>query len=242
MLVIGRSGQIASELRCRATSSTLLVQCCGREVADVTHSRGVGELVAECNADIVVNAAAFTTVDAAELERERAYAVNCQGPANLAEACRKLDLPLIHISTDFVFDGAKHGAYYEVDPINPLNVYGASKAAGEKEVRDRHFRHVILRTSWLYSPFGNNFVKTMMRRGVERETLRVVSDQFGCPSSAADIADAIVAISTKFLDNKMDAYGTFHYCGAGAASWFEFAEEIFRVASAISAAELGQPN
>ncbi len=230
MLVIGSSGQIASALRQNAASSALSVQCHGRETVDVTRPESVTVLLANAGADMVVNAAAYTAVDAAESETERAFAVNCDGPANLAEACRKLDLPLIHISTDYVFDGTKHGAYREDDPINPVNVYGASKAAGETKIRDGHFRHVILRTSWVYSPFGNNFVKSMLRLGAEREHLRVVSDQYGCPSSAIDIAGAIVAISTKLFDHIPDGYGTFHYCGAGATSWAAFAEEIFRVA------------
>ena len=231
LLVMGRSGQIATELRTHAAATDFSLQCCGRETVDLTHFQDVDALLATTKPALVVNAAAFTAVDAAEKDPENAFAVNCHGVANLAEGCRKLDLPLIHISTDYVFDGNKRGAYRADDPIDPVNVYGASKAAGEKALRERHDRHVILRTSWVYSPFGNNFVKTMLKLGAEWETLSVVSDQFGCPTAAADVAGAVIAISKAILDGKTDGFGTFHYCGAGAASRFEFAEEIFRGAA-----------
>lgn len=230
-MVIGRSGQVASELRVFADRSAFRVHCHGRETADLAHFQEIDALLARIKPALVINAAAYTAVDAAETARDRAFAVNCHGAANLAEGCHKLDIPLVHISTDYIFDGHKKGAYREDDPVNPVNVYGASKAAGETAVRERHDQHVILRTSWLYSPYGNNFVKTMLRLGAERKTPRVVDDQFGCPTAAADIVRAIFTIAADLLDGKTDGFGTFHYCGAGAVSWFQFAEEIFRVAA-----------
>lgn len=177
---------------------------------------------------IVVNAAAFTAVDDAESARDMAFAVNCDGPAALADACRRIGATLIHLSTDYVFDGAKLGAYREEDPINPLSVYGASKAAGESAIRKRLDQHVILRTSWVYSPVGRNFVRTMLRLGAERERLGVVVDQEGCPTAGADVARAVIDIAEALSNDLPSSFGTFHFCGGGATTWHGFAAEIFR--------------
>lgn len=177
--------------------------------------------------DVVVNASAYTNVDRAETEPERAFAVNASGPRWLAEWCDLHHSALIHVSTDYVFDGQKAGAYAESDPTGPLGVYGASKLAGEEHVRATLERHVILRTSWLFSAHGHNFVKTMLRLGRERDVLRVVSDQHGRPTAADDLADAILSVAAS-LPQRQGGFGTFHFAGAGATTWFDFACTILR--------------
>jgi dTDP-4-dehydrorhamnose reductase len=181
---------------------------------------------------IVVNTAAYTAVDAAETDRETAFAVNRDGPAALADACRAVGAALLHVSTDYVFDGMKSDPYREDDAIGPLSVYGASKAAGEAAVRDRLDRHVILRTAWVYSPTGRNFVKTMLRYGAERDTMTIVDDQRGSPTAAADLAAAAIAVCAAIAEGRGDGFGTFHFCGGGATSWHGFAGEIFAGAAA----------
>jgi dTDP-4-dehydrorhamnose reductase len=178
----------------------------------------------------VVNAAGYTAVDEAESEPELAFAVNRDGPAYLASACGKAGIPLVHISTDYVFDGQKKGAYLVTDPVSPLSVYGKSKAAGEVEVREHLREHLILRTGWLYGVYGHNFVKTMLRLGREREVVQVVADQYGCPTYAADLAETILRIAAQFLQGGRVHWGTYHYCGKGVTTWHGFAEEIFDIA------------
>ena len=178
----------------------------------------------------VINAAAYTAVDRAESGSEAAFAVNREGPAHLADRCRKRGIPLIHVSTDYVFDGEKGKPYVEEDPIAPLGVYGKSKAAGEAEVRQRLPEHIIVRTAWLVGVHGHNFVKNMLRLGRERETLKVVSDQQGCPTFAADLADAILVMAKQAEIRKLVPWGTYHYCGRGETTWHGFAEAIFEIA------------
>ena len=162
--------------------------------------------------DLVINAAAYTAVDKAESEPELAFAVNRDGPAALAEACQAIGAPLIHVSTDYVFDGSKRGAYVEEDPVNPASVYGASKEAGESAIRARLPAHVIIRSSWIYAPMGQNFVRTMLRLGRERPELRVVDDQTGSPTAAAELARAVQGAAGALLAGGRD-YGTFHFAG-----------------------------
>ena len=227
ILVIGRSGQVARELQRAAWPRGVAVNFLGRDKVDLTRPDDARGAIIRSRPRIVVNAAAFTAVDAAETAREAAFAVNRDGPEGLAAGCREVDATLIHLSTDYVFDGTKADAYREDDPVNPLSVYGASKAAGEAAVRGRLDQHVIIRTSWVYSAEGRNFVRTMLRLGAEREKLTVIDDQRGCPTAAADIARAVTAISTSLLDRCAAAFGTFHFCGAGATTWYGFASEIF---------------
>lgn len=184
-----------------------------RAQADITDAIAVRTVLAQAQADLIINAAAYTAVDKAESEVERAFAINRDGAANLAGT----GLPLIHISTDYVFDGAKRGAYVETDPVAPLGIYGRSKAEGEVAAAGA----VILRTSWVYGIEGANFVKTMLRLGAERDVLRVVDDQRGCPTFADDLAEAVLTIAARPVP------GIYHLAGAGEASWFEFAEAIF---------------
>jgi dTDP-4-dehydrorhamnose reductase len=179
----------------------------------------------------VINAAAYTAVDLAETEKKQAFEVNRDGPANLAGFCADAGIPLVHISTDYVFDGSKAGAYREDDPVAPIGVYGQSKAAGEAEVRRKIPEHLIVRTAWLYGVHGHNFVKTMLRLGREKKTLRVVDDQTGCPTYAADLARAILSMADHILAGKKTPWGTYHYCGAGSVTWCGFAQAIFKIAA-----------
>ncbi|HTZ35100.1 MAG TPA: dTDP-4-dehydrorhamnose reductase, partial [Stellaceae bacterium] len=199
---------------------------------DLARPQEVRARIRALHPQIVVNAAAYTAVDAAEGDRDAAFAVNADGPAALAEACREIDAALVHFSTDYVFDGRGARPYREDDPIDPLSVYGASKAAGEAAIRERLARHVIIRTEWVYSPFGRNFVRTMLRLGGERERLTIVDDQHGSPTAAADIAAAAIAVCTALADGRDAGFGTFHFCAAGTTSWYRFAREIFAGAAA----------
>lgn len=178
--------------------------------------------------DVVVNAAAYTAVDKAEEDASRAFRINGEAVREMAEACAARNIPLVHLSTDYVFDGGKVGPYREDDTVNPLNVYGQSKLAGEIALRETWNAHVILRTSWVYSPWGTNFVRTMLRLGVERDELRIVCDQIGSPTSAYQIADAILTVAEALHGTcPADYHGTFHFTTDGVTSWAGFAERIF---------------
>jgi len=232
ILVIGRRGQVGYELHRGAWPAGFAVDYVEREQVNLAHPSEARDIVVSRRPDIVVNAAAYTAVDAAETDRETAFAVNRDGPAALADACREIGAAMIHFSTDYVFDGGKSGAYIEDDPVNPLSVYGASKAAGDAALRERLDRHVILRTSWVYSATGQNFVKTMLRLGAEREELRIVDDQHGTPTSAADLARAAIAIAAELIGGRADGFGTFNFTGGGeTTTWYGFAREIFRGAA-----------
>ncbi len=231
LLVFGGSGQIGHEL-CRATHRTgVEVTGLGHADVDITRRDDVLKAVGESRPAVVVNAAAYTRVDEAESEPEAAFAVNREGARHVAEACREAGAALIHISTDFVFDGTKMTAYDEDDAVNPLGVYGKSKEAGERAVRDALERHVILRTSWVFGAKGRNFVKAMLRAAAEGDELRVVDDQFGCPTPAADVAEAILAMAPAVVGGKP---GTFHFSAAGRTSWHGFAKEIFALRQEIT--------
>ena len=235
ILVFGRTGQVATELRRAAWPEGFVVECLGRENGDVTRANDVRRVVVGARPAVVVNAAAYSAVDKAESEPEVAFAVNRNGPAHLAQACSEVGVPLIHISTDYIFDGEKTGAYVENDAANPVSVYGASKEAGERAVRQDLAAHVILRTAWVYSPHGHNFVKTMLRMGREHDELTVVDDQRGCPTAAADLARAIAGIASQLAAGKTDGFDTFHFCGAGVTTWYGFARAIFELAAARGA-------
>ena len=219
ILVLGSSGQVASELKRQPD-----VKAVGRPELDFLDLTSIYDVVARSRPSAVINAAAYTAVDAAEDDAEVAKAVNASAPAELARVCRHLDIPLVHISTDYVFDGVKTYPYSPEDECNPLSVYGVSKRAGEVAIAASGCRHVILRTSWVFSQHGSNFVKTMLRLGRERDRLSVVSDQIGGPTAATAIADCCIAIARRMVSDR-GVCGTFHYCGAPAVSWFEFAQE-----------------
>jgi dTDP-4-dehydrorhamnose reductase len=205
-----------------------------RKDADFARPDAVASALREVGpADIVVNAAAYTRVDKAESEPQLARAVNAESVARLADACAASGAILVHVSTDYVFDGRKDSPYTEIDPVQPLNVYGATKLEGENAIRARLDRHLILRTSWVYDSQGANFVNTMLRLGREREVLRIVDDQHGAPTAAADIARAIVAMCRALMPAFRD-FGTFHFANRGETTWFGFAQAIFDEAGPAS--------
>lgn len=231
VLIIGNKGQLGWALERGAKNHDIKTVGVDLPELDMTHAQALYQLVARERWDAVVNAAAYTAVDKAEGDADTAFAVNRDGVAHLADACRENNLPLIHISTDYVFNGTSTSPYTPDDTIDPLGVYGQSKAAGEKALRERLDRHVIIRTSWLYGIHGNNFVKTMLRLAREREKLRVVADQYGCPTYAGDLAEAIIKIVKQCLKNQVLPWGTFHYCNRGVVSWHQLAQRAIQSAS-----------
>jgi dTDP-4-dehydrorhamnose reductase len=234
VLQFGKTGQVGLELLTRGIRRGHQISALGREVIDLAQPGRVAAVVAAAGpVDVVINGAAYTAVDRAESEADKAYKVNCESVAVLAEACAKRGVPLIQLSTDYVFDGTKPGAYCETDVTNPLNVYGRSKLAGEMAVQERQPMHIILRTSWIFSAHGSNFVKTMLRLGVERDELRIVDDQIGAPTFAGDIADTCLRLCATIQERKADIpWGTYHFTASGETSWRGCAEEIFARARA----------
>ena len=198
LYVFGAEGQVARSLREAATGSgDIEVGFGSRPNVNIRRADLVEKAIAEFSPTIVINPAAYTAVDKAEAESDLSFAINCAGAGIVAKATNQLGIPIIHLSTDYVFDGQKNDSYIESDAVGPQGVYGKSKLAGEQAVAAANERNVILRTSWVYSPFGNNFVRTIMRLSADRDRLRVVNDQLGCPTYAPDIADAILAIARK---------------------------------------------
>jgi dTDP-4-dehydrorhamnose reductase len=230
ILATGGGGQVGTELTRRAKAWDAEVQALTRAELDITDPEAIRETLETARPDVVINAAAHTAVDKAEEESERAFTANAEAPGYIAKACADLGIPLIHISTDYVFDGDKNGAYGETDPVSPLGVYGASKEAGERAVREAWDHHVIMRTSWVYAAHGGNFVRTMLRVGAERDSLRVVADQNGTPTFAGDIADAALSIAAKVVGEDAVPWGTYHYTAKGQTTWHGFAEAIFDIA------------
>jgi dTDP-4-dehydrorhamnose reductase len=226
LLVIGRSGQLATALGETALPEGFQLVCRGRDQIDLARAGEARAAIMREQPALVINAAAYTAVDRAESEPDLVFAINRDGPAAIAEACQALTVPLIHLSSDYVFDGRKPAPYGEDDPVNPISVYGASKAQGEAAIRERLDAHLILRSSWIYAPTGQNFVRTMLRLRAERSEIRVVADQTGSPTAAEDLARAVIAGAVHLLSGRLD-HGTFHFCGAGSTSWFGFAEAIF---------------
>lgn len=225
ILVFGGKGQLGSALVEAGAAAGVPVVGMDRAEADITNPRSVAAAIDRVAPSVLVNAAAFTGVDAAEGEAEAAWRINAEGPRVIAEAAAGRDLPLVHVSTDYVFDGSKVGPYCEDDPVAPIGEYGRSKAAGEDEIRCRTPRHLILRTAWLYSARGRNFLTTMLRLAASRPELRVVADQIGSPTAASDLAAAIVAVAPR-LTEEGASHGTFHVAGQGAVSWHGFASRI----------------
>ncbi|MET4701565.1 dTDP-4-dehydrorhamnose reductase [Constrictibacter sp. MBR-5] len=231
ILLFGGTGQVGSELLRRPWPEPVRIEAPGRDTADLLDPPRVAGLVAADAVDLVINAAAYTAVDKAESEPETAETVNAAAPGALAHAAADAGIPLIHLSTDYVFDGRKSSPYVEDDAIAPLSVYGRTKAAGEAAVRAAEGRHAILRTSWVYSAHGGNFVKTMLRLGGERPVLRIVDDQHGAPTAASDIADAVMAVALRLIAGD-GPDGVFHFTAAGATTWYGFASRIFAHAAA----------
>ena len=230
--ITGGTGQVGTELVRRAGSWNLDIVAPNRAELNLLDETEVYSQLDQTRPDIVVNSAAFTAVDAAETESDAAFQVNRDAVRIVADSCTQLSIPIIHLSTDYVFDGTKAGTYDESDWICPISVYGKSKEAGEVVVREISGKHVILRTSWVYAAHGNNFVKTMLRIGKERQKLNVVNDQFGTPTFAGDIADAIFSIANQILERDTSQFwGTYHYTAKGWTTWKGFAEVIFEKAS-----------
>lgn len=231
--VIGATGQVARALVRVARESGLTLAAAGRPDADLGGGNSVHTFLERTAPRVVINAAAYTAVDKAETDSDAAFQINAHGPGVLAAWCAERGVPLIHISTDYVFDGSKRTPYVEDDACNPLGVYGRSKLAGEDAVRAALDRHIIVRTAWVYGPDGNNFLKTMLRVGAERDVVRVVADQTGTPTAAADIAVALVAIASKVAQaQNPPVWGTYHLVAEGETTWHGFAAEIFSAAAA----------
>jgi dTDP-4-dehydrorhamnose reductase len=224
VFVFGKTGQLA---RCLQNQADVIAV--GRDIADLTQPNMCAALVAQTDADIIINAAAYTAVDAAERDTETAELVNHTAVAAMAEAAVKRDLPFIHISTDYVFPGTGTSDWKPNDETSPLSVYGATKRRGEEAVVAAGGRHVILRTSWVHSAYGNNFVKTMLKLGRSRPELRIVGDQVGGPTSADDIAKTVLRIAQQHYDGPAPS-GIYHYAGQPNVSWAGFATEIFQQA------------
>lgn len=227
--VTGRHGQVVSSLVERARVAGHDIVPLGRPEVDLAKPQTLGDALALIGPDVVVSAAAYTAVDKAEAEPDMAHAVNADGAGAVAAAAEQLGIPIVHLSTDYVFDGHLHRPYCESDPTGPAGVYGASKLAGEKAVLANCARNAaILRVAWVYSPFGGNFVKTMLRLAADRDEIAVVADQIGNPTSALDIADGILAVAGNLVDNPDPTLrGVFHMTAAGEASWAAFAQAIF---------------
>lgn len=233
IIVIGQEGQVARALAERAPAHGIHATLVGRPKLDLADPSGIEDVLRETGGDLIVNAAAYTAVDQAEKEPELAEAINGIGPGVVAGAAAAMGIPVIHLSTDYVFNGSANRPYREDDDVHPLGVYGKTKLLGEQAVAAEADNHVILRTAWVYSPFGKNFVKTMLRLAADRDELGVVADQIGSPTSALDIADAVLAIGRNLLEKPQEQSlrGLFHMTGTGFATWAEFATEIFALSA-----------
>jgi dTDP-4-dehydrorhamnose reductase len=237
ILVVGQSGQVARALAELGEASPHEITCLGRPDLDLTRPGSIDTAMARVSPDIVINASAYTAVDAAESDQAAAFALNRDAVGDLARITARASVPLLHISTDYVFDGTKSGAYTEDDPVAPTGVYGSSKLEGERAAAENP-AHFILRTAWVYSPFGKNFVKTMLRLASDRDAVGVVADQIGNPTSAADIAAGLLAVAEQAQDAP---FGVYHLAGTGEGSWADLAECIF-AASAAAGGPLAEVN
>lgn len=233
ILITGAQGQVGKELVNIANQRSYDVISAGRTELDITQLKSVEDYILSYQPDIVINAAAYTAVDKAEEDQAAAYAINCHGADNLATVCAKQNIPLLHISTDYVFNGLKADAYSEEDNISPLGVYGESKWQGEEAIRTQLTQHIILRVAWVFGAHGNNFVKTMLRLSKDKDELNVVADQFGGPSPAKSIAKTLISLVDIYRKDKNLHWGTYHYCGIEKTNWCDFAKEIFKQAREI---------
>ena len=231
MVIVGAQGQVGSELTRRAPGLGYEVLAWDQAELDITNAAAVDQALNASGAEVVINAAAYTAVVQAEQQPALAFAVNRDGPAHLAAACDRLNIPLLHISTDYVYDGRKTSPYVEEDSTGPLGVYGASKLAGDEAAGRLLPRHLILRVSWVFGIYGQNFVKTILRLARERDELRIVADQCGGPTYAGDIADLLLNLARRIAEIDADnAWGIYHYCGQPATTWHGFATAIVEAA------------
>jgi dTDP-4-dehydrorhamnose reductase len=249
VLVTGANGQLGQSLQFIARNyPDIEFKFCDSKTLDITNLDKVKQVFEYYKPQFCINTAAYTAVDKAESEPEKAFAINVTGAKNLAETCKEFDTILIHISTDFVFDGTAIKPYSETDITNPKSVYGQTKLDGEKAIQAILQKHIIIRTSWVYSLFGNNFLKTMLRLGSERDTLSVVNDQIGTPTNAVDLADVILKITSLWFENRSmkiknevflestskfqpptSNFGIYNFSNLGHCSWFDFAKNIFKI-------------
>ena len=234
IFIAGEHGQVAQALGRAYKLRSDNVAMLGRSSISVTNASDLLSAVMAFNPGFVINAAGYTAVDKAEDDKVAAFAVNRDGAGFVAAAAKAAGVPVIHLSTDYVFDGGKQAPYRETDPTNPLNVYGESKLAGEIAVASSTSNYVILRTSWVCSPIGHNFVKTMLRLARDRDEITVVDDQWGCPTFAADLAAVIISIGDKLVsaDDSSRLCGIYHAAGAGETTWYRFAREIMAQSAA----------
>lgn len=232
VLVTGANGQLGQAIRFIASNyPDIDFIFCSSSDLDITNKDNCESVFNKEKPDFCINAAAYTAVDKAESEPEKAHLINCIGAKNLAESCKDYNAKLIHVSTDFVFDGSKNEPYNEMDLPNPKGVYGQTKLEGEKAIQEVFDAYYIIRTSWVYSQFGNNFMKTMLRLASERTSLSVVNDQIGTPTNAVDLAHAILKIATSCHAELVSAssYGIYNFSNEGQCSWFDFAKKIFEI-------------
>ncbi|PSS60319.1 dTDP-4-dehydrorhamnose reductase [Ensifer sp. NM-2] len=233
ILITGGSGQVGKELlRCRWPSDIELVAPTRQEL-DLSDCHNIEQYLDANDFSAVVNSGAYTAVDRAEMDVKTAWKVNALAPAIMAAITKTRGIPILHVSTDYVFDGSKDGPYIENDHVSPLGVYGASKEAGEQAIRTGNPRHIILRTAWVFSEHGSNFVKTMLRLRTGNSIVRVVNDQQGSPTSAGAIAETITAMTITLLGERSAPVGTYHFTNEGEATWFAFADEIFKQCEAL---------
>jgi len=230
ILITGAQGQVGKELVSIANQRGFDVIAAGQTELDITQLKNIRSYIELHQPDLVINAAAYTAVNKAEEEQDITYAINRDGAANLAAVSKEKNILLLHISTDYVFDGTKSEAYSENDAVSPLGVYGISKWQGEETIRQTLPEHIILRVAWVFGEQGNNFVKTMLRLAKDRDELSVVEDQFGGPSPAKDIAKTLIILAEQYQKEKTLEWGTYHYCGDEKVSWCGFAKEILKQA------------
>lgn len=230
VLVTGANGQLGQAIQFVAGNyPNIHFVFCSSSDLDITNKENCGSVFNKEKPDFCINAAAYTAVDKAESETDQAHLINCIGAKNLAEACKNFNAKLIHISTDFVFDGSKNAPYNETDLPNPKGVYGQSKLDGEIAIQEVFDAYFIIRTSWVYSKFGNNFMKTMLRLASERTSLSIVNDQIGTPTNAVDLAECLVTIITEHSKLNTEHYGIYNFSNEGQCSWFDFAKKIFEI-------------
>ncbi|WP_051231509.1 dTDP-4-dehydrorhamnose reductase [Stutzerimonas azotifigens] len=230
LLVCGAGGQVGQALVVQAASLGYQAIAMGHDALDITRSDQVDTALARHRPDLLINAAAYTNLDHAEAEVAQARAVNARGPGNLARAAASFGIPLFHVSSDYVFSGAPGRPLRETDPTEPTGVYGATRLAGEQAIQTTHEQHLILRTSWVYGLYGNNFVKTMLKLGGKANELFVVDDQIGCPTRAQSIARVLVQLAHRYQLLGSLEWGTYHYCSREPCSWHAFAVAIFEQA------------
>lgn len=232
ILIIGKNGQIAKSLYELKNQNELDFFFIGRPEIDLEVPNNISEIIKSINPDIVINAAAYTNVDQAEKDFEKAFLINAIAPKLISKTCNSLNIPIIHYSTDYVFSGETSTNYKENDICNPINLYGKSKFEGEINVAFENPNHVILRTSWVYSQFGNNFVKTMLKLGNQKNEISVVNDQFGSPTYAKEIAIATLKIAKRIKENQSsELRGVFHLSASNTTNWADFAKTIFEIHS-----------